>query len=197
MTTGPGGVPALAENGDSSYPSGVYSTAELPLADGLGVEALISSPIMANRWQNVGVVLRVGIDSAALAAWDHTTGHSLFAASPEGCSAGLPADESDRLLNHLGVQASGTTLAIPRGPALRSGRWWRLRVQVLPDGRCGVAVNGKPVWLSEQPLRTDIRYRLALQGMSFHTRILFGPVEVWQGVRRDVDWEAAARRPPQ
>ena len=68
---------------------------------------------------------------------------------------------------------------------------------MLPDGRCGVAVDGKPVWLSERPIRTDLRNRLALQGMSFHTRILFGPVEVWQGVRRDVDWEAAARRPPQ
>jgi DNA-binding SARP family transcriptional activator len=196
-TTGPAGIPALAQNGDSSWVSGVYSTAELSLADGLGVEVLVSSPIAEDRWQTVQVNLYGGIDSAALSSWDHTLGFGPLGRARIQCGAALPGGESVGLLDQLYLAAGGENRLLPRGTASRSGRWWRLRVQVLPDGRCGVAVNGKPVWLSEQPLRADLRYRLVLLGMSFHTRILFGPVEVWQGVRRDVDWEAAARRPPQ
>jgi hypothetical protein len=185
-------VPALAENGDSSWASGVYATAELSPADGFGVEALISSPIREDRWQTVQVHLSGGIDSAALASWDHATGFGPIGRPRILCTAMIPGGESVGLLDQLHLSAGGEQRSTPRGLANRSGRWWRLRIQVLPDGRCGVAVDGKPVWLAEQPLRADLRYRVVLQGMSFHTRILFGPVEVWQGVRRDVDWEAAA-----
>jgi hypothetical protein len=191
-TMGPGNVPALAQNGDSSFVSGVYFDAELSIAGGVGVEVMVSSPIREDRWQHATLSLLGGADSAALAAWDHTTGFGPFAHARDACRASFPGGESVRLLDQFFLGAGREQHFLPRGSATRSGRWWRLRVQVLPDGRCGIAVDGKPVWLSERPIRTDLRYRLALQGMSFHTRILFGPVAVWQGVRRDVDWEAAA-----
>ena len=188
-TTGPGGVPALAENGDSTFNSGVYYTSELSPTDGFGVEAIVSTPLAEDRWQTLGLVLFGGNDSVALAQWGHTNGYGPFARPAAACRAGVPGGESVRLLDHLYVGAAGRDLSIPRGRAIRSGRWWRLRVQVLPDGRCGVAVDGKAVWLSENPLPEGLRYRLALQGMSFHTQILFGPVEVWQGVKPDIRWE--------
>jgi hypothetical protein len=63
-----------------------------------------------------------------------------------------------------------------------------LRVQIFPDGRCGVAVNGRVVWVSTVPIPLDGQFRLWLGDEAFDRRILHGPLQLWTGVRTDVDW---------
>ena len=65
---------------------------------------------------------------------------------------------------------------------------YRVRVQLFPDGRCGVAVNGRAVWLSAAPALGAASARVALQGMSVDARMLVGRVTVFTGVKPDVDW---------
>jgi hypothetical protein len=86
----------------------------------------------------------------------------------------------------------------PEGPrqadsTLRTGRWFTIRLQVFPDGRCGVAVDGKPI-AGGETLALDRPFRVVLHGKSVGTRVLVGPLEVWEGVRSDVDWGRTKRR---
>ena len=71
---------------------------------------------------------------------------------------------------------------------LRSGAWWTLRLQIFPDGRCGIAINGDVIWLSNDPITLDTPYRLWLGEESAGVRLLHGPLTVWSGVRTDVRW---------
>lgn len=98
--------------------------------------------------------------------------HTLTAHAGTATAAALPLDEGRR-----DIAAEG---------------WWRLRLQVLPDGRCGVAVNGRVVWLSEDIIPLDRPFWLRLGDASQGAVLLHGPLEVWTGVRTDIDWS----RPP-
>jgi len=69
-----------------------------------------------------------------------------------------------------------------------TGGWHRLRVQLFPDGRCGFAVDGVPVWIAPEPVLLDAPLRILLQGRSHGTRMLVGPVALWTGVKGDIDW---------
>ncbi|MBK6845445.1 MAG: hypothetical protein IPG88_24645 [Gemmatimonadetes bacterium] len=78
----------------------------------------------------------------------------------------------------------GRRLAVGGDAAsMRTGRWWTLRVQLLPDGRCGVALNGRVLWISPEPIALDRPFRLHLGDESAGTSLLHGPLEVWRGVR--------------
>jgi hypothetical protein len=78
---------------------------------------------------------------------------------------------------------------------LSSGAWWTLRLQLLPDGRCGVAVNGRVVWLAQDPglLTDEVRVRLGDESVG--TDLLHGPLTVWTGVRTDVRWVSPESNP--
>ena len=72
--------------------------------------------------------------------------------------------------------------------------WHRYRIPILPDGTCGVALDGKPIWRSRDILPFDVRYRVALSGNSARTTIsAAGPLTVWQGVKQDIDWSTIPR----
>ena len=85
---------------------------------------------------------------------------------------------------------------------MRSGRWYRVRVQILDDGRCGVAIDGRPVWLSAGALATRRGLRAALSGNSDRTRILMcqifiSSMEHFDGMNAVWDeWVAQGHTPP-
>jgi hypothetical protein len=76
---------------------------------------------------------------------------------------------------------------------LRTGAWWTLRVQILPDGRCGIAINGRVLRLSTEPIPLNATYRLWLGDESAGVKLLHGPLHVWKGVRTDIQWTDLAR----
>ena len=175
--------------GDSSYPSGAHSRRWFSARSGLGVEFQVSAPITMSQWQNIDVTLAAGIDSAALAQWDHRTSAPPMTRDYEraSCDVGVPAGEGPTAMGRVTFHSAGQSSTL-RAPALVNGSWHRVRIQIFPDGRCGMAVDGRVVRISDAALPMDRPYVLVLLGKSVRTRILVGPLSVWEGVRPGIDW---------
>ena len=192
VTMGPGGIPALWHRGDSSYTSGVYSRRWYDGRHGLAIEAHVATPIDRITWQNLYVEFDAAYDSAALAHWDQRNGgpprHNDV---DRACALTFPGGESELRRNTLTLRA-GTSRFVEVDSALRSGDWWTVRLQIFPDGRCGVAVNGRALAIVPDPIRLDRRFLVLLHGYSYNTHVLVGPLRVWQGVPGGVDWERPA-----
>lgn len=193
----------LLPNGDSTYASGLYSRQRFDASAGLGVEVELSTPLTMLQWQYHFVQLTTRLDEVALHSWDHRS-----AEPPEGpsrttplCVALYPAGDGRAMLRQaaLGSPAVDKLRHVPaRYPA---GRTWRVRIQYFPDGTCGFALDGRPVWRDTVGADADTPMRVLLAGKSVRTRIRVGRVEVWEGIREGVDWMALDRattrvRPP-
>ena len=96
-------------------------------------------------------------------------------------------------MRRIGMVAGARQRSVQAPADLPAGGWHTLRLQLFPDGRCGFAVDGTPVWVSPDPLPLDVPFRFLLHGRSHGTRMLVGPVEVWTGVKDDIDWRVAGR----
>ena len=68
------------------------------------------------------------------------------------------------------------------------------RLQLLPDGRCGVAFDGKPLTILPTPTAQASSVRLFIGGSSDKTQILVGTVKVIRGVPSDIDWSKVPPR---
>ena len=190
IVPGRDGLPGLSNRGDGRFVSGVHSAHSYPAANGLAVDLLLSTPISLPQWQYQTVSSYIGLDSAALFAWDHRTGDApvsvpsfatgycefSYASGPEGPSW------SDSLAV-AGERRS--VLAAPKW--MKSGAWYRVLIQVFPDGRCGIAVNGTAIFVSP-PKPELLDAWVFLGGASVRTRILVGPLTIIRGVPADVDW---------
>lgn len=66
-----------------------------------------------------------------------------------------------------------------------------VRLQLFPDGRCGVAIDGQPIAMISKSTNPASRVRLMLGGNSYRTQFLLGPVTVMEGVPDDIDWSRA------
>ncbi|MBL0169535.1 MAG: hypothetical protein IPP90_02240 [Gemmatimonadaceae bacterium] len=61
-------------------------------------------------------------------------------------------------------------------------------MQILPDGRCGIAINGRVLRLSKEPVPLDGAYRVWLGDESAGVQLIHGPLQIWTGVRTDIRW---------
>jgi hypothetical protein len=196
LADGPEGIRGFWNNGDGSHPSGAYTLEAFPTADGLGVEVALAASVIATQWHELSVSL-VATDDAELAEWDHVTGYlpgylrTAGAAPP--CTFEFPAGTPDVQPRTMRV---GTALiGLPdRGQGDRSdygnGAWFTAVLQLFPDGTCGLAIDGVPVARSTQQVVRGDSMRVVLGLASKGTLNLHGPLEVWTGVRRDVEWAA-------
>ncbi len=178
-------------NGDGSYESGAFTLHDYGVRAGLGMETRISAPLDSGQWQQAMLRLTSVIDTAYVRRWNDRTGWlvpSRLAAGSGDCTFSYP---------YRNIQASGdsATLAIGQGsqaiaptPHFGNGTWFSVRLQVFPDGRCGVAINGRPIAIGRDRVDLTRRYRIVVSGNSAWTRILVGRLQVWQGVKSDVDW---------
>ncbi len=189
VVTGPEGVRGMWNHGDGSYPSVAVLKRALDARDGLGVEVRLSTPLSRPKWQRLRTYLDAGIDTAALIASDQRKAPPTLGGSDAACGIDFPL--SGRWAETYAALHGGIGQSVDlgqRGRTLRTGAWWTLRLQILPDGRCGVAIDGHVIWLSPEPIALDRPFRLRLGDESAGTRILHGPMEVWSGVRTDVQW---------
>ena len=186
------GRAALWHRGDSTFHSGVYSRRAFDARRGLGVEAVASTPLTELQWQSLYLQLDGSVDETSLERWDHVTGsppHVPSGAAPTTCGLGYPGGDGFRGLSRVG--GPGGHIAVDS--SLRSGQWFTIRLQIFPDGRCAVAIDGKPIARAETPLDLNRPYRVLIEGKSVRTRILVGPLDVWEGVKGDVDWSLLDR----
>ncbi|MGH7593168.1 MAG: hypothetical protein ACRELE_04890, partial [Gemmatimonadales bacterium] len=170
---------AITPNGDGTYDNGVYTRQRFSATAGLGVEATVQSPVNRSKWQRIGLSLsRIEpiTDSVPTGA---------------GCSERYPSGEGWMALHE--ASGPGTLFRMP--DAFATGTPYRLRVQLFPDGSCGVAINGRVVVRSKQQWPTDQTYGVIVIGESVGTKMLVGQLTIWQGVRADMDWDALARVP--
>jgi hypothetical protein len=182
---------ALAPNGDSTFSSGVYLKRDLATADGVGIELDVSAPITDREWQNLSVTL-VSVTPADRRGWDVEKGNLPIAQREwRSCGVAYPA-----LTPPGGPQlglAAGVHRVLSAPASMSRGEWVRIRIQFFPDGRCGAAVNGEPQAIADRQVPLGDSATLLVGGYSHRTRFLVGHLEVWTGVRRDVDWSALDR----
>ncbi len=192
VATGPQGVRGFWNRGDGSYASGAYSRKHWSGESGLGLSVRISARITRTQWQSAMIEVVGGLDSSELGQWDHSTTIMPLNARdhhPRLCGLGYPGGEGVLAVSRIGLTGGGgATRSIPVDSSFASGRWFEVVVQVFADGRCGFAVNGIPVWRSENPVLRDREFAVLLGHGSADTKVLIGPIEVWQGVRTDIDW---------
>ncbi len=196
-TTGPAGIRGLWNRGDGSYVSGAYSRAHWDASRGLGVEVMISAHLTRGQFQVATLQLLGGLDSLSLQGWDHrsmgmpikTANYALRA-----CEIGYPSGEGPLGRARISAYAASGGRRIVVDSALGDGHWFRLRLQIFQDGRCGAALDGHPIWISQKRLLTDRPFAVQLGYASYETKVLHGPLEIWQGVRDDVQWDLLDRR---
>lgn len=190
VVTGPEGRLAFWNRGDGSYPSIGILRRSFPARHGLGLELPIASPLSRRNWQRHTTLLTAGLDTAAYRGADQHAAPPSLGRTDAACGIRYPIGDGPVGMEHMAM-LGGSTERLPLGSLaepLSSGRWWTLRLQILPDGRCGVAINGTPVWLSRDPVHLDLDYWLILGSESAGGRLLHGPLEIWTGVRTDIDW---------
>ena len=191
VAIGPDGAAGFLNNGDGSYPSGAYTRQGFTARNGLGFQARVSLPITRDHWQVLSLTL---VDEASFenaATWDHQSGAPPFegGVGDFNCGVGLGGEgpfAKERVSVHS--RDRSRILTVPRG--FYDGRWRTIRIQILPDGSCGVALDGVPRWRLRGTLVTDHRYRLVISGQSAGTKLLVGPTDIWEGAGRDIDWDA-------
>jgi DNA-binding SARP family transcriptional activator/Tol biopolymer transport system component len=188
---GPDSVPAFWNANDEKYTSGVYSRSEWTVTRGLGVEAKVSSPITIANQQVLYLWLEGSLETRGLAAWDHQTGYlpGRSEYSNRRCDTGI-GRRPDEDRTFLAVVSGGDRVEVPLESPLGSTQWHDLRLQIFPDGTCGAALDGVPLARTTTKMPLDGTYRVITEGRSIDTQLLVGPLEVWEGVRTDVDWAA-------
>jgi hypothetical protein len=86
--------------------------------------------------------------------------------------------------SHIGEQllisAPGENLFSPAPSVLRSGQRYRVTLEILPDGRCGFALNGAKVWLG-RPSLFEPAMHLMLAGNTVGTRMIVGHLRILTG----------------
>jgi hypothetical protein len=83
-----------------------------------------------------------------------------------------------------GIESLTTPLPQPLG----DGAPHSVQLQLLPDGRLAVALDGRPLAVIGSTMPLDRPYRVRIGGQSHRTRLEVGSVTVWTGVREDIDW---------
>jgi DNA-binding SARP family transcriptional activator len=196
--------PALRPNGDAELTSGVASRRLLDVSGGAGLRVRIRAPIDRGQWQTLHVSLDHVAPDSALADWSERS----RGLKPQDwqryrgsqCGFSIPAAEGGEHLRRIAASAGAVRLPMRAMPDLRDGAWHEVEVQVLPDGRCGVATDGQLLALSDQPIDTRRPLRVLIEGQSAGTTIEVGAVEAWTGIRGDVAWRGenddSAQRAP-
>ncbi|HVZ47849.1 MAG TPA: hypothetical protein VG916_03625, partial [Gemmatimonadaceae bacterium] len=191
VVTGPGGVRGFWNRGDGTFPNVAILRRALDAHGGLGIEARLATAPQREQWQRARILFLPGVDTAALKASDQKKAPVGAGVVSAACGMTYPAEDGRAGAAGLGVVAGGSqVVALGRtADTTTSGEWWTVRVQILPDGRCGVAVNGRVVWLSDDPIDLDGTFWLRLGEQSADSRLLHGPMRLWTGVRTDIDWQ--------
>jgi DNA-binding SARP family transcriptional activator len=178
VAIGPNGVAGLLNNGDQAFQSSVIARSGVPARDGLGIEATVSTPITRDKWQR----LKLGLVADPEIANGGVSGRL-------PCMFVLPTGEGPAFMGQFLVSSGTNASVFLSNKTMQSGNWYRVRLQVFPDATCGVAIDGIPIWRSPTPAQREAVLHAFISGATVGTRLLVGPLNMWRGVRMDVDWD--------
>ena len=186
--------------GDDHLTSGVVSRRAFDGKRGIGMRVRVRLPITASQWQSVTLGLRYVTSDSALERWN-TRATGEFPGSwneldaRRHCIFLAPRAEGGEYMDLVAFVAAGVNATIPRSaPPVGDGRWHDVTLQVFGDGRCAVAIDGRAVAASTSTLALDLPLRPVISGQSVKTTIDVGIVEMWSGIRNDIDWSTLGVR---
>jgi hypothetical protein len=187
---------SFLNNGDGKYFSGAYLSHTLDGRRGMAIDATVRLPITEPIGQYIEFLLDGirGIDSVNH-NWNHVTGYPPSEFLPMACGFSYPSHEG--LSGALAVGHFGV-LTRPRGqalPDLARGLPVHVRIQLLPDGRCGIAMDGQRPSISDTRTPGTDSLTVLIAGNSVNTRLLVGPLTIRSGVPAGVDWTQARHIP--
>lgn len=187
----PDGSSALRNNGEGSFASGVVAERTFDPTNGVAIEARISGRVSLRQWQSIAVDL---LDAVDLSLYRASRGHNVNPSADlmhEACAFTWPVERRTGG-NMRGSLSGGSRVKLDSLPrALSSGDWHRLRLQLLPDARCALAIDGVPLVITRQLQNAPLRVWLAIYGNTYATDFLVGAVQVFEGVPNDIDWTKA------
>ncbi|MCC6318754.1 MAG: AAA family ATPase [Gemmatimonadaceae bacterium] len=178
---------AFLNNGEGSFTSGAVTRRSFDGRHGLTVDAEISALVNKPQWQTLGLMLREQLDTTRVR---RSLGHNV---DPDigglaTCGVGFPGEDQVVDGKVISMNHSGGSYSIAATPSWLDGTWHSIRVQLFPDGRCGLALDGRPIVVLPAGRRVSASYRLNLLGNSRWTEMLIGRVVVREGVATDMDW---------
>lgn len=182
-----GGVRGFFNNGDGSFSNGAYSTRSFAADSGLGIDAMVSVPVNRTHWQQVTISLLGEVAFSAMAGWDHHTEAAPLQPS-ERCQVSF-GGESPLARQRVATAGGERDRLLAVDSTIYDGTWHHVRLQIFPDGSCGIALDNQPRWRFRNVSLPGRSYRVSLDGNSAGTRILVGPLSIWAGVRRDLNWD--------
>lgn len=177
---------AFWNRGDGDHFSGAYTLAQMPARRGVWLEMDLKTEITATQWQNVEVSL-TETDMTILSKWDHVDG-SVPGLGMGLCGFAYPSGEGYSATHATSPGGDVSRALGYSSDSLARGAWYRLLLQVFSDGRCGYAINGRPVYISTLARSLPDSARVFVDGNSVGTMILIGAVAGGTGVRPGIDW---------
>ncbi|MBX9929910.1 MAG: hypothetical protein K2X99_13475 [Gemmatimonadaceae bacterium] len=157
-------------------------------AGGIGVEGTLRLPVREANHQAIQFGFTSG--GPTMATSDSIRRLGDVDTSPDMCAVGFPGGEGAELVDSLSVATASNRVRLNAPSNWRSGRPMTVRVQLFEDGRCGVAIDGRPVWMSRTPLSLSVPRAVFFVGNSARTDMTIGALDAWQGVKTDMDWSA-------
>lgn len=184
-----GKLDTFYNNGDGMFFSGAYLRNGFDTRRGIAMDFDVSTPITRTQWQVVIAGTVVFRDAEHLTQWDHKTGYlqGVVDRSP-GCWFKFPQGEGARATTDLSWFPSLRVAIRDSSYRIDTGKWYRVRLQIFPDGRCGTAINGHALTIEPGNGPLSLSVHAIIQGSSVATRILVGRVLVQSGVPTDIDW---------
>jgi DNA-binding SARP family transcriptional activator len=187
--------PSFLNNGDGYFFSGAYVSRVFDARDGLAMDVVVRLPVTRPIEQYVALGFATGSRlSEAHTRWNHVTGYPTVILTDPTCSMAYP--EHEGLSGRLFASSLGELRRPPGAPLpdLARGIPTKVRLQIFPDGRCGIAMEGQRPWISRTPAFPVDSMTVYIEGNSVGTRMLVGEVVVRKGVPGGVDWGSAAPR---
>lgn len=162
----------FVNNGDANYASGVVSRRAYPVDEGLSLEFQARLPLTEVMYQALKVGLARGIPERNAPQWPEMKDGLLFVVGG-----------GDR--SHFRLHGDdGERVQIPAVPGV--GGWHTYTLQVAPDGRVSLCVDGRMWWRSVEPAAPSLAnddLHVLLAGRSVGTRLEVGRIQLWKGLR--------------
>lgn len=182
--------PALRNNGEGSFESGVVSRRTFDATNGLAVEAVLSGAITRIQWQAIHLDVLANVDSMTYLRARGKNVSPSPSMSSLVCAMGYGLEGRWKGFSPLltAFSRSEGLVVTPQQDAFFKGAPATFLVQVFPDGRCGVALDGVPLGIFSSPSALSRTSRVRISGNSYDTDMRAGRVRVYEGVLGGIDW---------
>jgi len=174
--------------------AGAITLREFPSAAGVLVETRLALRITRDQWQSVQLVVRGAVDLRRVSSTDRRNGLIGTVGLPRGeCALGVPFGEGKTRSRQLQASLGDERVVLPLPEGVRDGRWLPVKVGVLPDGRCAVAVDDSVIFISRERMRTGGNVQVQVFGSARDTETAVAGVRIWQGMPADTPWSLPAK----